>query len=226
MELKLWNENIKQLKSTILKQDKFEDAINLCLELHAMVHSSKMSCINKETFEDELWEGLDEATIREVTNEKGRTIAYGIWHSTRIEDITMNILVNDGEQVINTENWIERINPMIKDTGNALTNEQILEFSKHINIEALRDYRIAVGRKTEEIIKKLEFSDMKRKVKNHDLQRVLDEEAVSKDEAAIWLIDFWGRKDVSGILLMPVTRHHVVHINECFKAKKKRGINL
>lgn len=226
MELKLWNENIKQLKSIILKQDKFEDAINLCLELHAMVHSSTMSCINKETFEDELWEGLDEATIREVTNEKGRTIAYGIWHSTRIEDITMNILVNDGEQVINTENWIERINPMIKDTGNALTNEQILEFSKYINIEALRDYRIAVGRKTEEIIKKLKFSDMKRKVEKHNLQRILDEEAVSKDEAAIWLIDFWGRKNVSGLLLMPATRHHVVHINECFKAKKKKRINL
>lgn len=226
MDLKLWNERLKQLKSIILKNDKFEDAINLCLELHAMVHSSKMSCINKETFEDELWEGVDEITIRKATNEKGRTIAYGIWHSTRIEDITMNILVNNGEQVINTENWIERINPMIKDTGNSLTNEEILEFSKYINIEALRDYRIAVGRKTEKIIKSLKFSDMKRKVEKHNLQRILEEEAVSKDEAAIWLIDFWARKNVSGILLMPVTRHHVVHINECFKAKKKRIINL
>lgn len=226
MDLKLWNENLKQLKNIILKHDKFEDTINLCLELHAMVHSSKMSCINKETFEDELWDGLDEITIRKATNEKGRTIAYGIWHSTRIEDITMNILVNNGEQVINTENWIERINPMIKDTGNSLTNEEILEFSKYINIEDLRDYRIAVGRKTEEIIKKLKFSDMKRKVQKHNLQRILDEEAVSKDEAAIWLIDFWGRKSVSGILLMPATRHHVVHINECLKAKNKRRINL
>ncbi|WP_242878618.1 hypothetical protein [Clostridium beijerinckii] len=50
----------------------------------------------------------------------------------------------------------------------------------------------------------------------------MEEEAVSRDESAIWLIDFWGRKDVSGILLMPVTRHHVVHINESLKAKKKR----
>lgn len=29
MDLKLWNENLKQLKNIILKHDKFEDAINL-----------------------------------------------------------------------------------------------------------------------------------------------------------------------------------------------------
>lgn len=65
---------------------------------------------------------------------------------------------------------------------------------------------------------------MKRRVKKHDLQRILEEEAASKDEAAIWLIDFWGRKNVSGLLLMPSTRHHVIHINECFKVKKKKGL--
>jgi len=54
---------------------------------------------------------------------------------------------------------------------------------------------------------------MKRRVKKHDLQRILEEETASKDEAAIWLIDFWGRKNVSGLLLMPSTRHHVIHIN-------------
>lgn len=224
MDLKCWNEKLKQLRSIILKPDKFQESINLCLELHAMVHSSEMSNINHATLEDELWAGLDEVKIRTAINEKGRTIAYGIWHSTRIEDITMNILVNGGEQVINTGNWIEKINTTVKDTGNGLTYEEILEFSKQINIEALRSYRIAVGRRTEEIIKSLEFSDMKRKIERDRLRRIIDEGAVSEDEAAIWLIDFWGRKNVSGILLMPVIRHHVVHINESLKAKKR--INL
>jgi hypothetical protein len=224
MDLKCWNEKLKQLRSIILKPDKFQEAITLCLELHAMVHSSEMSNINHATLEDELWAGLDEVKIRTAINEKGRTIAYGIWHSARIEDITMNILVNGGEQVINTGNWIEKINTTVKDTGNGLTYEEILEFSKQINIEALRSYRIAVGRRTEEIIKSLKFSDMKRKIERDRLRRIIDEGAVSEDETAIWLIDFWGRKNVSGILLMPVIRHHVVHINESLKAKKR--INL
>jgi hypothetical protein len=41
-----------------------DEALKLCLELHAMVHSSEMSLTKAATFEDELWEGLDEKTFR------------------------------------------------------------------------------------------------------------------------------------------------------------------
>jgi len=53
------------------------------------------------------------------------------------------------------------------------------------------------------------------------LQRILDEGAVLNVDGAKWLIDFWGRKNVAGILLMPVTRHNLVHINESMNIKKK-----
>ncbi|WP_238886603.1 DinB family protein [Clostridium sp. YIM B02551] len=221
MELKNWNEKLKLLKSIILKQNEFSEAMKLCLELHAMVHASSMSHMNEKTFEDELWEGLNEEIIRTAINSKGRTIAYGIWHSTRIEDITMNLLVDDCEQVIDRGDFIKNINSTIYDTGNELTAEEILEFSKHINIEELKRYRIEVGRRTEEIIKKLTTTDMKRKIPKERLQRVIDKKAVSEDESAVWLIDFWGRKNVSGLILMPALRHHIVHINESIAAKKR-----
>lgn len=221
MDIKFWNKDIKQLREIILKQDKIEESVRLCLELHLMVHSSNMSGIDKKTFEDALWEGLDENTFRTSTNEKGRTIAYGIWHSTRIEDITMNILVAGSEQVFNIGDWKEKINSKIVDTGNAMTEEDIMEFSKNINMEELKKYRVAVGRRTREIIKNLKPSDMKRKIEKDRLNRVLKEGAVLDVEGANWLIDFWGRKNVAGIILMPATRHHVVHINESLSAKKK-----
>lgn len=221
MDLKPWNKDIKQLREIIMKQDKIEESKYLSLSLHSMVHSSDMSGLLIKTFEDELWEGLDEHTFRTSTNEKGRTIAYGIWHSTRIEDITMNLLVSEDEQVFNLGNWKEKINSNIVDTGNAMTGEEILEFSRNINMQELKNYRIAVGRKSREIIKNLTNIDMKRKFETYRLQRVIDEGAVLDVEASNWLIDFWGRINVSGIILMPVTRHHVVHINESLSAKKK-----
>lgn len=220
MDLKPWNENLKTLKAIILKPEHFKESLTLCLHLHAMVHASEMSGINAKTFEDELWEGLDEDTFRMAVNEKGRTVAYGLWHSSRIEDITMNLLVSGGEQVFNQGHWDERLNASICDTGNALTSAEILDFSKNISMQELRNYRIAVGRRTREIIKNLEPSDMKRKMEKDRLQRVLSEGAVADVEAANWLIDFWGKKNVAGILLMPVTRHHVVHINESLRARK------
>lgn len=221
MDLKAWNNEIKQLREIILKADRIEESKILALNLHAMVHSSVMSGINEKTFEDELWEGLEENIFRTSTNEKGRTIAYGIWHSTRIEDITMNLLVADKEQVFTSGNWQERIKSKIKDTGNAMNKDEILEFSRDINIEELKNYRIEVGRRTRGIIKNLSSEDMKRKFDKDRLKRILDEGAVLDVEASNWLIDFWGRKNVSGIILMPITRHNVVHINECLSAKKR-----
>ncbi|HYE80958.1 MAG TPA: hypothetical protein VEG39_02190 [Clostridia bacterium] len=89
----LWNFQQNLLRDMLSKPGKFSEAIELCLKQHAMVHSSEMSSIDAETFEDELWKGLDEETFHNVTGVKDRTIAYGMWHSARIEDITMNILV-------------------------------------------------------------------------------------------------------------------------------------
>jgi hypothetical protein len=67
----------------------------------------------------------------------------------------------------------------------------------------------------------LQPADLKRKMKAERLQRILAEGAVLNVEGGNWLIDFWGRKDVAGILLMPVTQHQLVHINESIRLKKK-----
>ena len=225
MDLKAWSKDIKRLREIIFKQDYYTESINLCLGLHSMVHASKMSGLDKRTFEDELWEGLDENTFRTSTNEKGRTIVYCIWHSTRIEDITMNMLVAGEAQVFNVGNWKKRINSIIIDTGNAMTEAEIIEFSKSINMDELKNYRMEVGRKTRAIIKNLTIKDMKRKFDKSRLQHILDEGAVLDVEASNWLIDFWGRKNVAGIILMPATRHHVVHISESLSAKKKSRVN-
>jgi hypothetical protein len=217
----LWGSKQKLLRSILLKLDKFEEAIKLCLEQHAMVHSSEMSQINTVTFEDELWEGLDETTFRTMPTVKDETIAWSLWHLTRIEDITMSILVADEAQVINTDNWLEKMNVRVCDTGNSMTDKEIIDLSSKINMQELRKYRIAVGRMTREAIRKFQPADLKRKMEPARLQRVLDEGAVLNINDANWLIDFWGRKNVAGILLMPITRHHMVHINESMRLKKK-----
>jgi hypothetical protein len=224
MDLRSWNSDIKRLREIIFKQDKIEESKRLCLHLHSLVHSSIMSGIEAKTFEDELWEGLDDSIFRTSINEKGRTIAYGIWHSTRIEDITMNLLVAGNDQIFSTGGWQEKIGSKIIDTGNAMTENEIIEFSIDINMQELKNYRIAVGRKSIDIIKNLTATDMKRKFEKSSLQRIIDEGAVLDVEASNWLIDFWGRKNVSGILLMPATRHHVVHINESMSAKKRSKV--
>ena len=217
----IWSSNQNMLRVLLGKTDSFDEAMSLCLMQHAMVHSAKVSGLSCKTFEDELWENLEEKVFRTSLGAKGRTVAYGIWHSSRIEDITMNILVANCEQVIRSDRWPERINTKVLDTGNAMSTQDILEFSEKINMQELRNYRAAVGKRSREIISRLHAEDLKRKVKAEELRRIYDEGAVLNVERARWLVDFWGRKNVAGILLMPATRHHMVHINESLDAKKR-----
>ncbi|PXY02434.1 hypothetical protein DF185_07230 [Marinifilum breve] len=217
---KTWNQNQKRLRDLLGKESSFQEAIKLFLDQHARVHASDVSKVDFFTFEDELWKDMDDVSFRISQNKKGRTVAYGIWHSTRIEDITMNLLVAEKGQVIDEYKCLKEINSPIYDTGNALEPDEIIEFSKIINIKALRNYRKLVGKRTREIVNSLTYADLKNKVSKRGIEKIISLGAVAKDEKASWLIDFWGKKNIAGILLMPASRHLLVHINECMEAKK------
>ncbi len=218
--MKPFNEAIKRLKTIIRIESNYRETIAKALTLHSMVHLSQMSGSKQITYEDNLWDGLDDSIAKTAVNKKGRTIAFGIWHSTRIEDITLNLLINNSNQVLDPS-WMKKINSSIPDTGNQLSKNEILTFSRQINIKELKNYRVAVGRKTQKTIKALQFSDFKRKFSKTTLARIFKEKAVSRHPDARWLIDFWSKKDVAGIIFMPITRHNLVHINESVQAKQK-----
>jgi hypothetical protein len=95
----------------------------------------------------------------------------------------------------------------------------VAKLSATIDIKALRSYRLAVGRRTREIVTLLEPNELRQKVDSRRLQQALAEGAVV--EAASGLIDYWGRRTIAGLLLMPATRHNIVHLNEALRIKQK-----
>ncbi|PWG81305.1 hypothetical protein [Pararcticibacter amylolyticus] len=214
-----WNSALGELRSMFKSKENIDAAKQLALKLHAMVFTSEMSGTVHTTFEDELWDGLDEETLRFAVNKKGRTIVYGLWHSARIEDITMNLLVAGRDQLFEKDKWEEKIKSPVRHTGNSLSSTEIMNFSSLIDITELKAYRTEVGRNSENIIRNLKQEDLHRKIYKDNLKRILDEGAVDNVESANWLIDFWRKKDVAGIILMPCLRHQLVHINESMEAK-------
>ncbi len=214
----LWNQQFKVLQDTWPKADSFETCKDICLNVHAMVHSAKMSNSGLCSFEDELWERMTDTALRKV-HTGDQSIAWKLWHSTRIEDITMNMLIAGEPQVFQTGNWFEKLGSPYKDTGNAMDEREIEILSNSINESGLKSYRIEVGRKTRNIIKALKAEDLKKKALTEGLKSILEEGAVV--EEARWLVDYWGKKTVSGLLLMPATRHNLVHLNESLRLLEK-----
>lgn len=216
---KFWNRNQQALRRALLHSEDRQEMVELFLVQHALVHSSKMTRTVPFTFDDEIWRGLTPEAARRVPRKGQHSIAWMIWHIARIEDVTMNLLVAGGPQVLHRENWLERLGVSVCDTGNSLDEAGVAKLGAEIDIEALRAYRSAVGRRTREIVKRLRPGEMRRKVEASRLRQVKEEGAVL--EEARWLIRYWGGLTTGGLLLMPPTRHNFVHLNEALRVKHK-----
>jgi hypothetical protein len=215
-----WNPKQAALRESLPKSDRFDETIRLCLELHGLVHSGNVTIQKRPTPLDELFDGLTKEAFSVMPSPKDTTIAWNIWHITRIEDITANILINDGKQVLNNT-WLKKLKSSICDTGNAMTKNEIKNWSKFLNMEMLRRYRNEVGQRTQSILKNLTFPDLKQKMKLESVNRILAEGGVTSHKDSIWLLDFWGKKAVAGILLMPITCHQIIHLSGSMKLKQK-----
>ena len=216
-----WTVKQNDLKILLSKEETFDSGIKLLLEMHSILHDKKVYKSKDETIYNILWENLKEETCK-IISSKETSILWNIWHIARIEDIAGNILINNGETVFNKDIQT-KLNIKIKDTGNAMSYKEIENFNNTININELKNYRIKVGKSTKEIIGNLKFKDIKRKFEKNQLDKIKENGGVINDKNSIWLLDFWGKKNILGIIMMPVTRHQTIHLNDCFNIKEKNN---
>lgn len=216
---KAWNEEQQELQRLLAHPQDGEKAIRLFLDHHAGVHAAAMSGGDSWSFEDEVLDGLVEADYRIVPPKGEHSVAWNLWHLARIEDVTMNILVAGTVPLFESQGWAKKLGTDIRETGNGLDPAGIAALSAALDIPALRAYRLAVGRRTDEIVKQLQPGDFKQKVDPARIERVIGSGAVV--DSTRWLTDYWGGRTIAGLLLMPPTRHCFVHLNEIAKIKQK-----
>jgi hypothetical protein len=209
-----------QLRRLMTAPDQFEPAMGLFFEQHASLHSVKVSDLAVWSYEDALLDDLGEAHFRRIPRNCEHSIAWCIWHLARIEDAAMNILIADSPQVFHAGKWQERLNVPFVDCGHEMDNAAMSQLSKQINLEALRAYRLAVGQRTREIVASLTADKLKQQVDPDRIQRVMDEGAIT--ESAKGIADYWSKRDFAGLLLMPASRHILVHLNEALKLKNRK----
>jgi hypothetical protein len=80
------------------------------------------------------------------------SIAWLLWHIARCEDVGINRLVCECPQVIDEENWFERLNIFHRDIGTGMTTESVTELSSKINVDELRKYVLQVAQRTQAVI--------------------------------------------------------------------------
>jgi len=150
-----------------------------------------------------------------------KTIAYYLYHLTRIEDITSNTLIAATEQIFFTKNYDKLLNSPIITTGNEISRDKLVEFSTMLDINQLRNYTTDVLTNTNNIIKDMSYEESKTKVSDERKTELLKLHTVSDDENAFWLVDYWCNKTFAGLLLMPFSRHQMLHLDGCLRIINK-----
>lgn len=215
---KSWNDGQQKLRSALTAKD-YQNAVNQFLIQHAMVHSKKVSRMDVWSFEDELWHGLTDEQFRAIPPKGEHSITWILFHIARIEDITMNMLVAGTMQVYRRDNWAKKLKSTIHHSANKMDDNSVKQLSSILDMAALREYRLSVGKKTREIVHQIQPDEFSQKVEPVRLEKLLKEGAMIED--AMEIINYWSKRTVAGLLLMPPTRHNFLHLNEAFRIKIK-----
>ena len=198
----------------------------LTLEVHAMVHPAEISGRTEKTIADYVLDYMLKGNQNTLVPREDydvdlhyagtRTVpmCWQFWHTYRIEDLVSNILMADQEQIFNEE-WQNKICSSITDTGNALELDEVIAFGKEINIEALCEYMIAVGKNTRRILENLTLEQIKSMVSYESVMRILEVDGVTTDFRSVWLLVYWGSLTMGEMILTPITDHHMMHLPPC-----------
>lgn len=198
----------------------------LTLEVHAMVHPAEISGRTEKTIADYVLDYMLRGNQNELVPREDydvdlhyagtRTVplCWQFWHTYRIEDLVSNILMANQNQIFNEE-WQRKIGSPITDTGNALELDEAIAFGKEINVEALHEYMLAVGKNTRNILGNLTLVQINSMVPEEWVMRILEECGVTTDFHSVWLLVFWGRLTMGGMILTPMTDHHMMHLPPC-----------
>ena len=218
-------EKYNELKQALEGSD-IDKIRELTLEVHAMVHPAEISGRTEKTIADYVLDYMLKGNQNELVPREDydvdlhyagtRTVpmCWQFWHTYRIEDLVSNILMANQNQIFDEE-WKRKIGSSITDTGNALELDEAITFGKGINIEALHEYMIVVGKNTRHILEKLTLEQINSMVPKQWVMRILEEGGVTTDFRSVWLLVFWGRLTMGGMILTPMTDHHMMHLPPC-----------
>jgi len=211
-----WSEKNKKMQTLIGKEASFREGIDVLIELRDDLFGQITSILNTypaDAFYQMPFAGAD--------GYHSKTLSYSMWHIFRIEDIVAHTLIKQDEQVLFSGDWVKKTKSPIITTGNELQGDEIAQFSKKLDVKAVYDYCKAVMEASNDLLKNLDYKELKRKFSEEDKKRVIDTKCVSTDENAFWLVDYWCGKDVKGLIKMPFSRHWIMHIEAMCRITNK-----
>lgn len=210
-----WNRCFKELGVLLKKpEENLAEIKRLSVILHDYCHGSTHS--GRETLEDRLWKEKKNLTF--FTEKKPYSAAWHLYHSARIEDISCSYFLSEDEEIFDSKDYQRRLGIKLRHTAISIDLREMKDFNDAIDLLALQEYRRDVAYQGRQGINHLNPQKILERVSSSAIDRIEKSGSVIGDDR--WLLEYWGNKNMAGIIKMPLTRHLLVHINSAYKAAK------
>ena len=213
---KNWSEMNKEMQALLSKEATYRDGIGELLELRENLFKQVTQIVY--TFPKEAFYQMPFAG---AAGYHSKTLAYSIWHIFRIEDIVAHEMIAEDRQVLFARGFDKLIRSPVITTGNELSGDEIAAFSKQLDVEELYRYAQEVKTSSDQILKQLTYSDLKRRFGEEMIAKLQSTGCISGNESANWLIPYWCEKDIRGLIKMPFSRHWIMHIEAMRRIKNR-----
>jgi hypothetical protein len=188
-----------------------------------------------------VWETVDEAHLRRRPAPQLNSIVWNLWHINRAEDAGLSRFVANQAQVLDEVldegTWNERLHIPHRHLGTAMTLDEVDEFSRAIDIPALRAYSEAVSARTLAIVEVLDPATLAQTLSEPTVRRVLlngaasssssqhDDEGVAGPQAG-WLVDNYIGWSRGKCLIHFGLTHSYQHVGEIGVLGSLMGIDV
>jgi hypothetical protein len=186
------------------------NALELFLPQHARLHAVDLG--DPRSVWDRMLEGLSDEQIRMRPSVGLNSIAWIVWHTARVEDVAVNLVVTAGRQIFD-DSWAARLGIDRHDVGVGMSEDEVTELSRRLDIAAARSYRSAVGHRTREAASELPTAAWNEMVRPADVARAVDASAFLP--AAVPGVEkAWQNVTRAQRLATTAIAHNALHLGE------------
>lgn len=188
------------------------DFRTLFLDQHARAHTFEVGHPDFSN-QDLILRDLADEDLRVRPHPGLNSLAWLFWHMTRVEDVGVNLILAQQPQVLDRSEWKTGLNLSHRDVATGMTDPEIDEFSRQVNVASLMAYRTAVGRQTQDFVRDLHPGILDEKIDGGLLQHIRDAGAFGPN--AEWVPQRWLGKPKGFTLMHTVLAHTYFHIGQC-----------
>jgi hypothetical protein len=150
-------------------------------------------------------------------------VVWLIWHIARTED-SINLQAFGDEQVLDQDDWMKRMRCERRDMGTGMTADEVADFARTVDVQAVLDYYSAVGKRTRDRIRSLSDAELMAIPDKHR-ERALQEGGLVVGEGGKWVVeaDMARGRPVFGYLIWTAAGHNFLHLGECQAVRGQLG---